>query len=150
MIVVSNTSPLIVLSNIGEFEILHRLFNKIIIPEGVAEEFGDSVPEWIEIRGVKNRILVDLLREKLHRGEAETIALAIELDADLVIIDDKAARNTAQSLGLRVTGTVGLILLAKRRGYYDEIKPVIEKLVKKGFRLSKEIIENILREAGEL
>ena len=69
MIGVSNTSPLIVRSNIGEVEILHRLFNKIIIPEGVAEEFGESVPEWIEIRGVKNRILVDLLREKLHRGD---------------------------------------------------------------------------------
>ena len=150
MIVVSNTSPLIVLSNIGEFEILHHLFDRVVIPEGVAEEFGDPVPEWIEVRGVKNRVLVDLLREKLHKGEAEVIALAIELNAGLAIIDDKAARNTAQSLGLKVIGTVGLILLAKRKGHYNEVGPVIEKLVKRGFRLSKELVELILKEAGEL
>jgi len=71
---------------------------------------------------VQNRIVVDLLRERLHKGEAEAIALAIELNADLVIIDDKSARNTASSLGLKVIGTVGLILLEEKRGYYKEIK----------------------------
>lgn len=88
MVVVSNTSPLIVLSNIGEFELLHFLFGRVTIPKSVAEEFGDPIPEWIEVREVKNKILLNLLRERLHKGEAEAIALAIELEAELVIIDD--------------------------------------------------------------
>ncbi|AIY90151.1 hypothetical protein GACE_1107 [Geoglobus acetivorans] len=67
-----------------------------------------------------------------------------------MIIDDKAARSTALSPGLKVVGTVGLILLAKKKGYYTKIKPVVEKLVKKGFRLSDELVEQILKEAGEL
>ncbi|AKG90784.1 putative nucleic acid-binding protein, contains PIN domain [Geoglobus ahangari] len=150
MIVVSNTSPLVVLSNIGELDLLKFLFERIIIPRGVAEEFGEVTPEWIEVRDVQNRIVVDLLKEKLHTGEAEAIALAVELKADLMIIDDKSARNTASSLGLRVIGTVGLILLGKKRGYYAEIKPVVNNLLKKGFRLSKEVVEQILKDAGEL
>jgi len=94
VIVVSNTSPLIALSNIGELDLLRFLFERIIIPRGVAEEFGETLPDWIEVRDVQNRIVVDLMRERLHKGEAEAIALAIELNADLVIIDDKSARNS--------------------------------------------------------
>jgi len=94
VIVVPNTSPLIALSNIGELDLLRFLFERIIIPRGVAEEFGETLPDWIEVRDVQNRIVVDLMRERLHKGEAEAIALAIELNADLVIIDDKSARES--------------------------------------------------------
>jgi len=102
------------------------------------------------IKDVQSKVVVSLLQEKLHRGESEAIALAIELNADLVIIDDKVARNIASSLGLKVIGTVGLILLGKKRGHYREIGPVIEDLIKRGFRLSKDVAEQILKEAGEL
>ncbi|ALM76368.1 DUF3368 domain-containing protein [Thermococcus barophilus] len=150
MVVVSNTSPLIVLSNMGQLDLLKFLFGRIIVPRGVAEEFGEPLPEWVEVKDVQNRIVVKLLQEKLHKGESEAIALAIELNADLVIIDDKAARNTASSLGLKVIGTAGLILLGKKKGYYREIGPVIESLMGRGFRLSRDVVEQILREAGEL
>ncbi len=148
--VVSNTSPLIVLSNTGELDLLRFLFGRIAIPRGVAEEFGEQLPEWIEVKDVQNQVVVSLLREKLHKGESEAIALAVELNAELVIIDDKTARNTASYLGLNVIGTAGLILLGKKKGYYKEIKPVVDNLTKKGFRLSNDVMEQILKEAGEL
>lgn len=150
MVVVSNTSPLIVLSNTGELDLLRFLFGRIAIPRGVAEEFGEQLPEWIEVKDVQNQVVVSLLREKLHKGESEAIALAVELNAELVIIDDKTARNTASYLGLNVIGTAGLILLGKKKGYYKEIKPVVDNLTKKGFRLSNDVMEQILKEAGEL
>jgi len=149
-VVVSNTSPLIVLSNTGELDLLRFLFGRIAIPRGVAEEFGEQLPEWIEVKDVQNQVVVSLLREKLHKGESEAIALAVELNAELVIIDDKTARNTASYLGLNVIGTAGLILLGKKKGYYKEIKPVVDNLTKKGFRLSNDVMEQILKEAGEL
>ena len=149
MKIISNISPLIALSNIGELEVLRFLFGKIIIPKAVHEEYRKPLPEWMEVKEVKNKILVRLLGEKLHKGEAETIALALEENADLVIIDDKKARVEAKKLGLRIIGTAGILLLAKRRGYYKEIKPLINKLLEKGFRLSEEVVEKILKEAGE-
>ncbi|MFO7966314.1 MAG: DUF3368 domain-containing protein [Archaeoglobaceae archaeon] len=150
MIAVSNTSPLIALSNIKELGLFNFLFEKVIIPVAVSEEFAEKLPEWLEVKEVQNEFSVDLLREKLQKGESEAIALAHELKSDLVIIDDKQARRLASYLGLNVVGTVGLIFLAKKKGYYKEIGWVIEKLVEKGFRLDKQLVDRVLKEAGEL
>ena len=148
-VVVSDTSPLIVLSNIGEIEILKKLFRKIIIPKAVYEEFGKYY-DWIEIMEVKNKVAVKILNKSLHKGESEAIILSIELNADLLIVDDKDARKVASDLGLNIIGTVGILLLAKKKGYYKEIKPIIDKLLEKGFRLSKDVVEYVLKEADEL
>ncbi len=81
-------------------------------------------------------------------GEAASIILAVEEDAGLIILDDKDARKIAEKLGLKVMGTAGILLLAKKKGIIEEIKPILEEM--SGFYLSDSIIKIVLREAGEL
>ncbi len=150
MRVVSNTSPLIGLSNIGKLKILHDVFGEVVVPPAVGREFGEELPGWITVKAPKNRPLVQALLESLGDGESEAIALAIELNADFLILDDLKARKIARKLGLRVIGTAGLLLLAKKRGVIKEVKPLLMELVEKGFRISNEVIEIILQSAGEM
>lgn len=83
-------------------------------------------------------------------GEAASIILAVEEDAGLIILDDKDARKIAEKLGLKVMGTAGIFLLAKKKGIIEEIKPILEEMRTSGFYLSDSIIKIVLREAGEL
>ncbi len=150
MRVVSNTSPLIGLSNIGKLKILHDVFGEVVVPPAVQREFGEELPEWITVKAPENKPLVQALLESLGDGESEAIALAIELNADFLILDDLKARKIARKLGLRVIGTAGLLLLAKKRGVINEVKPLLMELMEKGFRISNEVIEIILKSAGEM
>lgn len=150
MKVVSNTSPLIGLSNIGKLKILHDVFGKVVVPPAVQREFGEELPEWITVKAPENKPLVQALLESLGDGESEAIALAIELNADFLILDDLKARKIARKLGLRVIGTAGLLLLAKKRGVINEVKPLLMELVEKGFRISNEVVDVILQSAGEM
>jgi len=113
MIVVANTSPLTNLAAIGQFDLLRRLYGQLHIAEGVWEELhaeGQRWPgrvevagaDWIERHAVQNRPLVTALQRDLDRGEAETIALALEVEAGLVLLDEREGRRAAQRLGLRV------------------------------------------------
>ena len=83
-------------------------------------------------------------------GEAASIILAVEEDAGLIILDDKDARKIAEKLGLKIMGTAGILLLAKKKGIIEEIKPILEEMRTSGFYLSDSIIKIVLREAGEL
>lgn len=150
MKVVSNTSPLIGLSNIGQLEILRDVFGEVVVPPAVGREFGEELPEWITVKAPENRLLIQVLLESLGDGESEAIALAIELNADFLILDDLKARKIARKLGVRVIGTAGLLLLAKRRGVIKEVKPPLMELVEKGFRISNEVVDVILKSAGEM
>jgi hypothetical protein len=117
MIVVSNTSPLTNLAVIGQFNLLEKLYSNIHIAEGVWNELnaqGKHWPgreevaksDWIERYEVKNQRLVNALRQDLDRGEAESIALSLELNADLIILDEKEGRHTAQRFDLNVIGVI--------------------------------------------
>jgi predicted nucleic acid-binding protein len=139
MIVVSNTSPLTNLAAIGQFDLFRLLFHEIILPEAVIGELSAGGVEWpgfgevkgaawVVTRAVTDRQLVDALRLDLDRGEAETVALPLELDADLVLLDEKAGRLAAQHFGLEVMGAVGILLRAKQLGYVDEIRPLLDGL----------------------
>ena len=150
MKVVSNTSPLIGLSNIGKLKILHDVFGKVVVPPAVQKEFGEELPEWITVKAPENKPLVQALLESLGDGESEAIALAIEVNADFLILDDLKARKIARKLGLRVIGTAGLLLLAKKRGVINVVKPLLMELVEKGFRISNEVVDVILQSAGEM
>lgn len=149
MIVVSNTSPIIGLSNIGKLEVLRWVFGEILVPPAVAREFGEALPEWIRIKSPEDKPLVGALSKLLGRGGSEAISLAIELKANFLILDDLKARKIAEELGVEVIGTAGVLLLAKRRGVVNEVKPLLAELVGKGFRISDSVIEVILKAAGE-
>ena len=161
MRVAINSSPLIFLAKLGLLHVLDGLFDEVYITdavyyetvvEGVAHEEAVDIAKADFLRKVspQNQKLVKFLLELVDYGEAETIAFAIEKDIDLVVLDDREARKVARSFGLRVTGTLGILLLAKRKGLLNEVGPYVEELRKHGFRISDEIVQKILKSAGEL
>lgn len=144
MKVVVDTSVLIALSCIGRLDLLRNLFTLVLAPRAVAEEYGEPLPVWIKVLDVKNKQLVRALLELLHRGEAEAITLAIEADANIVILDDKKARSIARRLGLKMIGTVGILVLAKKQKLIDDIEAEINHLLQKSFYLSQDVITKAL------
>ncbi len=144
---VVDTSVLIALSNIGRLGLLRELFSNVLVPKAVAEEYGEPLPSWIKVFEVKDKHLVQVLLEYLHRGEAEAIALAVELQGAIIALDDKKARITARRLGLKVIGTLGILILAKKKGLISDLREEIEKLLHTSFRLSQEVIQEALKKA---
>lgn len=161
MTVISNSSPLIALSRIGRLDLLLQLYGEITVPEGVAQEVinnGAGQPgaeevcmaDWIITAQVGNQQFVGSLRRDLGKGEAEAITLAVDLKADLLILDDLLARQVAETLGLNVVGTVGVLVEARQKGMLSEIKPCLDDLIDlAGFRISGELYSRVLEEAGE-
>ena len=158
-LVVSNSSVIIALARICRLDILKKLFGKIIVPEAVWREIAvEGKPghekivraDFIHVEKVGNRRLVTLLEEFVDSGEAEAIVLALERNADLLLVDDHYARDLAKKLGLQVMGTLGVIALAKYRGLIPKSKPIIDKLVESGFWISRKLLEEFLRELSEL
>ena len=162
MLVISNTSPLTNLAAIGHFDLLRPLYGELLIAEAVWEELNaggqawpgrDAVADaaWIVRRAVVNRPLVTALRERLDPGEAETIALAVECPPPFVLMDEKEGRRTAQRLGLKTVGVVGVLLEAKARGLIAEVGPLLERLRQEaGFYLSDRVIHEARAFCGEV
>lgn len=98
---------------------------------------------------VKNKKAVEYLELIVDKGEAETVVLAEELNADAVLIDDLKARKIARLRGLTVIGTIGLLLDAKNKGLVSEVKPLLEELIKKKIRISNELYDHALKLANE-
>jgi predicted nucleic acid-binding protein len=161
MIVASDTSPLTSLAAIGHFELLRTLYGEIHIAEGVWQELnygGRRHPgsheveraSWVHRHEVRNQALVAILQRDLDRGESETLALAVELKAHLVLLDEKEGRHAAIRLGLRSLGTLGVLLQAKRLGTLTEIRPLLDALREQaGFFLSDSLYWQVLEQAGE-
>jgi predicted nucleic acid-binding protein len=114
----------------------------------VAVEVGTEA-DWLRVQSIQNSAVVAILKTQMDEGEAEAIALAMELGDVLLILDDKKARRVAQQIGLKVIGTVGMLLRAKRDGIITEIKPLLTALVQVDFRVSDGIIQEALRLSGE-
>jgi len=161
MIVVSDTSPLTNLAAIGQFGLLQKLYSEIHIPDAVWAElnaFGQRWPgaseveqaAWIHRHPVKNRALVVSLQRDLDLGEAEGIALAIELNADLILLDEREGRHAAHRLGLRTVGVIGVLLEAKTRHNIPLVQPHLEALRHTaGFFINDDLYEQAPRLAQE-
>lgn len=159
MIVVSDASALINLARIGELNLLHRLYSELLIPHAVWQEVvveGAGQPgakeartsSWIETRDVSNEHLVRALRQDWDAGEAEAIAL--EVGADLLLMDERLARETAQHLGVRYVGLIGVLSAAKRKGLIGAIKPHLDRLRDEaGFRVSDALYARVLQDEEE-
>jgi predicted nucleic acid-binding protein len=143
-IIISDTSCLIALSKINQLEILRNLYSQIIITKEVFTEFGASIPDWILIFEVKNVQQQAELEKRIDKGEASSIALALELENTTLIIDEIKGRKIAQSLNINIIGTIGVILLAEKKGHIKDVFEVLFRLVNNGFRLSDKLIDSIL------
>jgi predicted nucleic acid-binding protein len=160
MSIVSNASPLIHLARIGQLELLHHLYGEVFVPESVWEEVvvkgagqpGAAMIEragWVRRKSVANLWLVRVLRRELEVGEAEAIALALEIGAELLLMDDRVGRKIAQFLGVRCVGTVGVLMEAKKKGLIPLVKPSLDALRVSGFYLGDELYERVLRDVEE-
>jgi len=161
MIVVSNTSPLTSLAAIGHLELLRKLFGEIHIAHGVWKELnkggrqhpGSAEVEsasWVKRHEVGDQNLVVVLQRDLDQGEAETLALAIELKAGTVLLDEQEARHAANRLDLRPLGVLGVLLQAKRLGEIEEVRSRLDALRHRaGFFIGESLYRQVLEQAGE-
>jgi predicted nucleic acid-binding protein len=147
--IISDTSCLIILTNIGELDLLKRVYGQIITTSDIEKEFGEKLPDWIMIENVKDQSTQRILELQIDKGESSAISLALELSNSTLILDDFKARKIAQQLGLLVTGTIGVIVKAKLNGIIPSIKPYIEKIKETNFRISDEIEIQALKQAEE-
>ncbi|NEP45376.1 MAG: DUF3368 domain-containing protein [Okeania sp. SIO2H7] len=160
MIVVSNSGPLISLARIGHFYLLYELYDELYLPTAVREEvvsFGAGRPgvvevenaQWIRVVNVSDRQAVDRWRENLDLGESEAIVLAMELQADWLLIDEARGRRFAKEIGLNHLGTVGTLIIAKQSGLIASITPLLDELIACDFRISQQLYRNARTLADE-
>jgi len=161
VIVVSDTSPIINLAAVGQLQLLRQLYGRIIIPPAVHREIvvvGAGQPgavqvesyDWFETRSAPNQDLVASLQLKVDGGEAEAIALASALNADLLLLDERRGRVAAAHLGLRFVGLLGILIEAKHKSLVPAIKPILDQLLEKaGFWVAQELYDRVLQSAGE-
>ncbi|MFY9309706.1 MAG: DUF3368 domain-containing protein [Bacteroidia bacterium] len=148
-IIISDTSCFIILSKIGELEILQKLYGHILTTSDIAEEFGEALPDWVKIENVNDKSYQRILELQIDKGESSAIALALEIKNSTLILDDIKARKVAQGLGLTFTGTIGILIKAKLSGLIPSIKPCLEKMKQTNFRIASEIELQALKEAQE-
>lgn len=144
-IVISDTSTLILFQKIGEFNLLNKVYGELITTPEMAEEFGEKLPDWIKIQVVSDKKYQDFLETQVDYGEASAIALAIEYDDVLLLLDDLKARKLASQLKFKITGTLGIIHKARQMSIIDKVKPLIDRLLSTDFRVSENIIKEILK-----
>lgn len=161
MIVVSNTSPIFYLSTIGQLDLLRQLYGEIIIPTAVFNEItnvGNTdasaaivlTISWIQTRPVSDQAFINALSVELDPGEAEAIALAVELKADRPLIDERLGRAAAMRSALQVTDVLGILVAAKRRNLIQEVKPLLDALIEQvGFWVDERLYAEVLQTVGE-
>ncbi|MGB3589176.1 MAG: DUF3368 domain-containing protein [Tunicatimonas sp.] len=161
IIVVSDTSPISNLIQVGRLQLLQSLFGHLIVPPYVDKEiqalseFGYDLSsyekaEWVKVRHPKYTDLVKELEEELDSGEAEAIAISKELEAGLLLIDERIGTQKANSLGLKTMGLLGCLLECKQRGILEQIKPIVEELEQRaGFFVGVKLKKLVYRLANE-
>ncbi len=148
-IVISDTSTLILFHKIQEFSILRDVYSELITTPEIAEEFGEDLPDWINIQTVSDKKYQDFLETQMDCGEASAIALASEYEDVLLLLDDLKARKLATQLKFKITGTLGVIHRAKQMSIIEKVKPLIDKLLLTDFRVADNIIDEILKMNNE-
>lgn len=158
MIVISDTSAITNLAAIGYLQLLPQLYGQVTIPEAVYRELIEIEPPvpgaaevetapWIDIRQVADSAVVERLQSevRLDPGESEAIALALELNADLLLIDERRGRAEADRLGVRITGLLGILVEAKQKNLISAVKPLMDALISiSDFRVSSALYDQIL------
>lgn len=147
--ILTNTSFLIALDRIGRLEILKSLYGQVYCTEEVAVEFGaDDIPNWIIVHRVTDRTRIGILRNLIDPGEASLLALALERQDSILILDDLKARKLAANLNLRLTGLIGVLVRAHRLNIIDSLEAEFTALKAAGFRFLMAIEAEALRLAS--
>ncbi len=161
MIVVSDTSPIINLAVIGHLDLLPKLYGTVVVPQAVYDEIVEAgagqagaitvaQANWIEVRQITNQLLVVSLEGELDAGEAEAIVLAVELQATVLLIDERKGRVVANRLGVAPIGLLGVLLMAKHEGLILGVRWLMDDLRSKaGFWISEALYTHVLHVAGE-
>lgn len=149
--VVSDASPLIAFAQIERLELLRNVFDRLHVPPIVKSEDSPtlSLPDWISERSPVEPLTAMIGDHSLDRGEADAIALALQLGSSRIILDDLPARRLAQRFGLVTTGTLGVRLAAKSEGFVPTIRPLLEDMLSFRFHVKPDLYAEILRRAGE-
>ncbi len=147
--IVSDTSCLILLDKIGLLYLLKTLFGQIIATSIIASEYGNALPDFVTIEDPKNKIYQNFLERNLDSGEASAIALALEKEHCLLIIDESKGRCEAFKLNLNFTGTIGILILAKEKGLIDSISIILDKIYHTDFRISEDLIQEAKQKCNE-
>ena len=148
-IVIADTSFLIAIHKLQLFNEVHSLYKEVYVTKKIAEEFQVDLPDWIHIQEPTNTEVLSVLSSILDPGEASAIALAYNYKDVILIIDDLKARKEAITLGFKITGTLGVLYRMKKEGLIKSLKQKIMKLGEIGFRISPQIIDEILRNEHE-
>jgi predicted nucleic acid-binding protein len=156
--VVVNSTPLVAFWTIGRLDILRDLFHEVTIPPAVRDEFLSTEKEsrrktlrdesWIRVVALENPNRAAVYAG-LDEGEAQVLVLAEEQNASLVLIDERKARRYAERLKLPLSGTLGVLLLAKEEGIISAISPLLKAIQEAGLYLHEDLIEQVLKLAGE-
>ena len=155
MLIVSDTSPILNLVAIERLELLRDLYGSIVIPPAVSAELDVNgiflATDWIQVVEPVNRPAVEALRAELDAGESEAIVLAQQLNASLLLIDERLGRRAATQLGLDVTGLLGILAEAKRRGIIPACAPLLDDMIgRAGFWIGERLRSDYLKALGEI
>jgi predicted nucleic acid-binding protein len=138
-VIISDTSCLIALTNIKRLELLRQVCQTILITPEIAAEYGEPLPDWITVTPVRDASKTLLVQKTLDPGESSAIALALETKDPMLILDDAQARSYALDIGLAITGTLGILIAARRQGLIDDLVPIIAELKACNFRLPPDL-----------
>jgi len=150
-----DTSPLILLDKVSHLWILEKLFGEIIIPSVVNKEWlrpsDYKTPNWIKVHHVSSdfQVIIKRLSTEIDEGEAEAITLCKEMNIRLLVIDDLKGRKRAKTMGLKVIGTGGVLVEAKRRGLILHLKPILDELIKARYRIDDRLYRFMLSKVEE-
>ena len=153
MLVVSDTSPFSSLLLIGQADWLPQIFGDVVVPEAVRDELSVTfahLPAWLQVDRRFCEVPAEAVIANLDRGESEAIALALDIHADDLLMDERKGRQVARALGLHVTGLLGILVLAKQGGLIAAVKPWIERLQQDAHCwFHANLIHEVLRSVGE-
>ena len=145
---IADASCLILFDKIGALPVLKGTLKQVITTDKVITEFGQS-PEWVTVVSAYDISVYEKLRKRFGTGESSCIALAQRATNPLLIIDDRKARSIAENIGIECVGSLGVLLLAKREGVIDQVKPILTRIDETNFHLTQSLIDRVLQLAGE-
>ncbi len=144
--VIPDTSCLILLKKIGALNLLNQLYEEVLITDIVIQEFKEPIPISYKEVEIKGKDFFKLLSLQLDPGEASVISMGSENSSCTMIIDDLKGRKIARALDLNFTGTLGVLVKAKRNGLIEKLEPYVEKLIQGGIRISNQVLDEIKKD----